>query len=61
MPSVSPSSLPGLDGAVVLVTGGARGVGAGITCSFLRAGVNVVTCGRTVPDAPVTDRDLRSA
>jgi NAD(P)-dependent dehydrogenase (short-subunit alcohol dehydrogenase family) len=34
---------------VVLVTGGARGVGLGITRAFLAAGVTVVTCGRTEP------------
>lgn len=48
-------SVPGLDGAVVLVTGGARGVGAGIACSFQRAGATVVTCGRHVPEGPVAE------
>ncbi|WP_431876570.1 SDR family oxidoreductase [Amycolatopsis sacchari] len=43
----------GLDGAVVLVTGGMRGVGAGITRTLLRAGARVVTCGRTEPENPV--------
>ncbi|MFD9887764.1 SDR family oxidoreductase [Amycolatopsis sp. NPDC059027] len=42
-----------LDGAVVLVTGGVRGVGAGITRAFLRAGAGVVTCARTPPSRPV--------
>ncbi|GAA4527740.1 SDR family oxidoreductase [Amycolatopsis samaneae] len=42
-----------LDGAVVLVTGGVRGVGAGITRAFLRAGAGVVTCARTPPARPV--------
>lgn len=42
-----------LDGAVVLVTGGVRGVGAGVTRTFLRAGAEVVTCARTEPERPV--------
>jgi NAD(P)-dependent dehydrogenase (short-subunit alcohol dehydrogenase family) len=41
-----------LDGSVVLVTGGARGVGAGIVAAFGRAGATVVSCGRTVPESP---------
>ena len=32
-----------------LVTGGARGVGAGITDRLLAAGATVVVCGRTDP------------
>jgi NAD(P)-dependent dehydrogenase (short-subunit alcohol dehydrogenase family) len=39
-----------LDGAVVLVTGGARGVGLGITRAFRQAGARVVVCGRTQPE-----------
>lgn len=35
---------------VVLVTGGARGVGAGIVEMFLRAGAEVEICGRTAPE-----------
>ena len=31
---------------VVVVTGGSRGVGAGIVAAFLGAGARVVTCGR---------------
>ncbi|WP_158882923.1 SDR family oxidoreductase [Amycolatopsis anabasis] len=42
-----------LEGAVVLVTGGVRGVGAGIARAFLRAGATVVTCARGMPDEPV--------
>jgi NAD(P)-dependent dehydrogenase (short-subunit alcohol dehydrogenase family) len=41
-----------LDGSVVLVTGGERGVGLGITMAFLRAGATVLTCGRRPPDTP---------
>ncbi|GLY65440.1 SDR family oxidoreductase [Amycolatopsis taiwanensis] len=44
----------GLDGAVVLVTGGVRGVGAGIARVFLAHGATVVTCARHAPEAPVT-------
>jgi NAD(P)-dependent dehydrogenase (short-subunit alcohol dehydrogenase family) len=43
----------GLRGAVVLVTGGVRGVGAGITRAFLHAGATVVTCARHEPERPV--------
>jgi NAD(P)-dependent dehydrogenase (short-subunit alcohol dehydrogenase family) len=38
-----------LSGQVALVTGGARGVGAGITGRLLAAGATVVICGRTDP------------
>jgi len=39
-----------LTGRVALVTGGARGVGAGISRAYLAAGAVVVTCGRHEPD-----------
>jgi NAD(P)-dependent dehydrogenase (short-subunit alcohol dehydrogenase family) len=42
-----------LTGSVVLVTGGARGVGRGITTTFLAAGAEVVICGRTEPDEAI--------
>lgn len=45
----------GLDlaGRVVLVTGGVRGVGRGISRVFLDAGATVVTCSRTAPEVSV--------
>ncbi|MEU1546089.1 SDR family oxidoreductase [Nocardia sp. NPDC005745] len=38
---------------VVLVTGGVRGVGAGVSKAFLAAGATVVACARRPADAPV--------
>jgi len=38
-------------GKVVVVTGGSRGVGRGITEAFLGAGADVVICGRNEPAA----------
>lgn len=55
---------------VVVVTGGTRGVGAGIARAFLDTGARVVVCARRPPERPVaTDRgsarflpvDLRDA
>ncbi|MGV9678911.1 SDR family oxidoreductase [Nocardia sp. NPDC003482] len=42
-----------LSGQVVLITGGVRGVGAGISRVFLDAGATVVTCARRPGDAPI--------
>ncbi|MBR7676525.1 SDR family NAD(P)-dependent oxidoreductase, partial [Streptomyces daliensis] len=42
---------------VALVTGGTRGVGAGIARALLRSGAEVVVCGRRAPDRPVSVRD----
>ncbi|MGI5498767.1 SDR family oxidoreductase [Lentzea sp. CA-135723] len=53
-----------LDGAVVLVTGGVRGVGLGITRAFLSAGAVVVTCARRpaeVEGASFVPCDVRDA
>lgn len=38
-------------GKTVIVTGGAKGVGLGITRRFLEAGANVVICGRSDPES----------
>lgn len=38
---------------VVLITGGAKGVGRGITEAFLAAGDRVVVCGRSAPEQPL--------
>jgi NAD(P)-dependent dehydrogenase (short-subunit alcohol dehydrogenase family) len=43
-----------LSGSVALVTGGVRGVGAGISRVLLDAGATVVTCARRPADAAVT-------
>lgn len=44
---------------VVLVTGGAKGVGDGIVETFLRAGAQVEICGRSIPEQ-VREVDGRS-
>src|SRR5690349_14504633 len=42
--------------ARVVVTGGTRGIGAGIARAFLRAGAHVLVCGRAEPAAlPAAD------
>ncbi|MFF4271596.1 SDR family oxidoreductase [Streptomyces sp. NPDC001536] len=42
-----------LKGRVAVVTGGTRGVGAGIARAFVSAGADVVVCARRPPEVPV--------
>ncbi|WP_410874353.1 SDR family oxidoreductase [Nocardia sp. A7] len=42
---------------IVLVTGGVRGVGAGISRAFLAAGATVLTCARRPADEPIVVGD----
>ena len=45
-----------LKGRAVIITGGGKGVGRGITERFLQAGADVVICGRSeVEDLPEVD------
>jgi NAD(P)-dependent dehydrogenase (short-subunit alcohol dehydrogenase family) len=47
-------------GKAVIVTGGGKGIGRGITEAFLAAGANVLICGRTAPDT-LPQREGREA
>lgn len=51
-PSKGPSDKPS-GKRLVVVTGGTRGVGAGIARAFVEAGTEVVVCARRPPEVPV--------
>src|SRR5580658_1845964 len=50
-----------MTGAVVVVTGGTKGVGRGIARRFLDAGAHVIVCGRGAPADPVRSAVGREA
>ena len=53
---------PGLTGRRVIITGGTKGVGAGIALGFLRAGARVLVCARNEPgDGALPAADDRTA
>src|SRR5947207_1777979 len=56
---MQPVDQPARDARVV-ITGGTRGIGAGIARAFLRAGAQVLVCGRAEPAAR-PDADGRAA
>ncbi len=52
------AAAPGEESRVVLVTGGSRGLGAGIVAAYLEAGDRVATCARTrTPEVDAWERE----
>ena len=49
-----------LKGRVAVVTGGTRGVGAGIARAFVSAGADVVVCARRPPEVPLEGAEFVS-
>ncbi|WP_405642922.1 SDR family oxidoreductase [Streptomyces sp. NBC_00019] len=49
-----------LKGRVAVVTGGTRGVGAGIAQAFVSAGADVVVCARRPPEVPLEGAEFVS-
>ncbi|MEP4146354.1 MAG: SDR family oxidoreductase [Halioglobus sp.] len=48
--TANPANAMNFEGKAVIVTGGGKGIGRGITESFLAAGANVLICGRSEPE-----------
>jgi len=60
MSSQTPPALFSLDGRTVVVTGGGRGIGRGISLALARAGANVVLTGRGHEALDATAEAIRS-